>query len=450
MPAPLPLRHDDRKRKTGCGLLSFLLLLPAPAGSRVKEGDTCPEEQQQSSSPPQQHGGCGLRRVSAASLSPSSFDRGYREAAPVIITGAAAGWPAALEEGGWGSRSAFTAKFGAFSLPLRAAKDLANRGSGYSATKMTIQDYADGNATENSLFSNVEEPVMALLRQGFVTPRVLDGVSYDTIASVGHGGSGVPFHRHSESWLATFGAKRWFLLPPSEPNPPILKPCAYSLSRLAPSAVSCVQQSGEILFIPSGWWHATCNLEEFVVGVGGQGLAGLGSPLPALHRAALHGSVAALEAAALLSEEEEGDDHISGAAGDVQLWHNQLQPMHLAAKNGHLSAVQWLHAHGASLEGARDEQLFTPLHWAVQRKQLAVVEWLLGLEYDGEPRVLDIERQDSLGFRPIQYSCYVGGLEILQLLLARGANPRPSGSHACVDLAQAQGHTEVATFAEAL
>ena len=52
---------------------------------------------------------------------------------------------------------------------------------------------------------------------------------------------------------------------------------------------------------------------------------------------------------------------------------------------------------------------------------------------------------------PVADSCYVGGLQSLELLLSRGANPHPDGSqHTCVQLAKAQGHTKVAQYAAAL
>ena len=118
------------------------------------------------------------------------------------------------------------------------------------------------------------------------------------------------------------------MLPPHEPNPPVKSPCAYDKSALAPSTQECVQESGDILFLPSGWWHATCNL-EWVVGIGGQGLAGLGGPLPAMHRAALNGSVE------ILRKELESLRPVSArqpATAAASAWHNGLQPLHLAAK----------------------------------------------------------------------------------------------------------------------
>ena len=40
------------------------------------------------------------------------------------------------------------------------------------------------------------------------------------------------------------GRKLWFLLPPHEPNPPVMSPCAYQKADLALSTLECEQQAG--------------------------------------------------------------------------------------------------------------------------------------------------------------------------------------------------------------
>ena len=32
----------------------------------------------------------------------------------------------------------------------------------------------------------------------------------------------------------------------------------------------CLQRPGEVMIVPTAWWHATCNLAEFTLGIGGQ------------------------------------------------------------------------------------------------------------------------------------------------------------------------------------
>ena len=34
--------------------------------------------------------------------------------------------------------------------------------------------------------------------------------------------------------------------------------------------IACLQTRGKILALPESWWHATCNVEPFTIGLGGQ------------------------------------------------------------------------------------------------------------------------------------------------------------------------------------
>ena len=65
----------------------------------------------------------------------------------------------------------------------------------------------------------------------------------------------------------------------------------------------CVQRPGEAIYLPKDTWHATCNLEAYVLGVGAQGHTAY---WPALLRAAHLGDVAALreEAATAIAAEK--------------------------------------------------------------------------------------------------------------------------------------------------
>jgi hypothetical protein len=87
----------------------------------------------------------------------------------------------------------------------------------------------------------------------------------------------VPFHVHGQVFAEVLhGRKHWFLLPPNarpefDPDEPPLK---WALRRLRervkmPSIVEkelleCTLMEGEILYLPSMWWHSTLNLGQTV------------------------------------------------------------------------------------------------------------------------------------------------------------------------------------------
>ena len=152
-------------------------------------------------------------------------------------------------------------------------------------------------------------------------------VSHHHIFSLGGRRTGVGFHSHDENWLLQlYGAKAWFITPPRTPSPKVPlgytapDPAAASFSPPSPplppppnppppppdalrcteikvdhpcdlvsptddivlpdSFKRCLVSPGSAIYIPTGWKHATCNLGQYTLAVGGQGDLGRGmSPL---------------------------------------------------------------------------------------------------------------------------------------------------------------------------
>ena len=130
------------------------------------------------------------------------------------------------------------------------------------------------------------------LRTAFLT----DDAHHKRILFAGPAGSGTGFHDHSNTFsLMPYGRKRWLLLPPSglyEPvedgdeqqqqqqqQQPLSREASGKLTstawlrrhdeaggkeRLPIAPLRCVQPAGTALFVPSGWKHATINLEDSV------------------------------------------------------------------------------------------------------------------------------------------------------------------------------------------
>ena len=195
-------------------------------------------------------GQCDLERLDGATLDPQQFESAIRQKKPIILTGLTEGWAAADLATGWANATAFAESFGEYDLPLRASDDLAYRGSAFAAERVRVDAYVEGRrgrAGDEALFSNIEEPLSAALHGQYDWPEYLDGVTYDNIVGVGREGSGVPFHRHAENWIATFGKKRW--CPPQPLTAPSPRACAHALRapRCYARAGSCCRRTSPTL-----------------------------------------------------------------------------------------------------------------------------------------------------------------------------------------------------------
>ena len=79
------------------------------------------------------------------------------------------------------------------------------------------------------------------------------------------------FHQHATAYnFLSAGRKKWYLLPPSANIGPTISTLPWWLKNVMPylkiKPIECVQQPGEVLFVPNGWFHAVFNIDE-VVGI---------------------------------------------------------------------------------------------------------------------------------------------------------------------------------------
>ena len=109
----------------------------------------------------------------------------------------------------------------------------------------------------------------------YALPEFLYALSNVRLLSLGGRAEGVQMSRHDSAWLATIaGAKLWHLAPPSRPQPAD-RFCRgrgkidYSLAEQE-GVIHCMAQPGEVIVVPDGWWHATCNMLPYTIAIGGQ------------------------------------------------------------------------------------------------------------------------------------------------------------------------------------
>lgn len=115
-------------------------------------------------------------------------------------------------------------------------------------------------------------PSNSPLLKKFKLPHILDpSLTYISMAKtyfyLGTTFTGAAPHFHRSAWnLLVYGQKRWFLYPPdraSYSKQPVLDWWRENY-RGDPSALECMQHSGDLVFIPDMWGHAVINVRESI------------------------------------------------------------------------------------------------------------------------------------------------------------------------------------------
>jgi hypothetical protein len=138
-------------------------------------------------------------------------------------------------------------------------------------TKAYIQDFGCA--------SNLWKAV----KDNFEVPSLFKGDAYQNNLMVGPKHSGLPFHKHQQTWQGlSHGLKAWHIIPAgfmhrelellTGPGVFPVHTWAHIVEDLplGRRPLYCVQRPGEIIWFPDGWWHATENLAEFNVAFGGR------------------------------------------------------------------------------------------------------------------------------------------------------------------------------------
>lgn len=217
------------------------------------------------------------------------------------------------------------------------------------------------------------------------------------IFSLGVQASHVDRHSHEESWLLLLqGRKAWWVgaEPGSSPDFAAWEDPCGALGREAPAGVQlCVQNPGEVVYLPTHLEHSTCNLDPLVLGVGAQGRR---SDWPLIAQAAQDGDLSAVrelleQSADLQASTQRGQSalHVAAAFGHVpvigellvkgapsQADHAGQTALHHAAEAGHTAAARLL-LNSKALLHARDTAGRQPLHLASMAGHHAMVKELL-------------------------------------------------------------------------
>lgn len=140
---------------------------------------------------------------------------------------------------------------------------------------------------ENLLFftNDLESPhFFTALREKYDIPEPLDYKQISKAESSFNFFSGMKkgsyhgFHFHDESHIYQIhGRKMWWFAPPSADRPTKANPCHFltggnddKANILPQNVISVLQRPGDTIFVPKGWYHATCAIDDWTVAVGMQ------------------------------------------------------------------------------------------------------------------------------------------------------------------------------------
>lgn len=339
---------------------------------------------------------------------PEQFSR-VRHRSPAVLANVTEGWRAHER---W-NFSRFLAVFGALYADVR----LPSVGSDDAPLRRArIRDFlSDPRLAGLIQFSFGDWPLHQALSADAPTPPALRRVSRQPSFSLGgRRGSGSGAHAHGEAWLAQVrGRKAWWARAPgagaaagaaaaaAAPGVPAA-PCSWAgvgdEDAVAATGSRCEVGPREVFYVPGNWRHATCNLDDFTLAVGGRDDSSSWPPLfhaiAACHRPSIEQAFKAGSASMLMATDARGAStfHQAAAVGCMRAaelvlagsnglgLHAQdddgAEPLHYAAINGHVALARFLAAARANLL-AEDGFGRTPLHWAAIGDHQAVAEFLV-------------------------------------------------------------------------
>jgi len=398
---------------------------------------------------------------------------------PWVLRGLTDDWPALA----WAhDPSELLARYGHVNIKPRACETLqffGSPGPAASATK-TLAEYFSDRGSDNApapttvLFENAFHKVSRLLvrDRAYTVPSLLRDVHANPVFSGARAGTGVGFHAHEEAWLAQLvGRKLWWLCAPGvgSKRPAVSRPpWQYLREDCQPEGPVhfCVAMPGDIVFVPSRWWHATWNPDDFTLAVGWEGgdsehwgpamhaivdgdlhsLRSISPPAnreamwPAIVVAARTGDCSVLELLLDRALGDVGDVDLPSCACLLPLSAFRIAAIIESAGNGHVNALRLLVARGVvdNITACADRRGTTPLHAAARCGHVAAVTWLFA--QGAKAHVLD--HTDAA---PLHYAAYYGHAQVVELLLAARARvdaPDASGT-AALAAAASNGHAAV-------
>eukprot|EP00439_Symbiodinium_sp_Y106_P069532 s1754_g11.t6 len=237
-------------------------------------------------------------------------------------------------------------------------------------------------------------------------PSLLKEVLAFPILTLGINGTGTSMHKHEETWLLLLsGRKAWWISEKPAANVPATfarrNPCQHMDSSTPPGYQFCIQQPGEVVYFPDDAFHATCNIDSFVWGLGSQGS---NADWPPLVMAASLGD--AQTVTTMLKKSGEGRPTRASFAAALQRslgLQQQLTARRLMKYAASFVDEPTGHAVGYCTT--------SPIHAAAESGDVAKVRKLLSLGFAAEEAY-----SESVGFIALEIAAFLGHTEVVELL----------------------------------
>lgn len=222
---------------------------------------------------------CGFERVSAASLDEATFGKlvSSRDR-PLLIYGVDSRGTLQADT----SKEKLLETYGEYEVQVESGIDFSRGHFKLGKHTTSLQNYMlspTGNSEivyESGLEGKFSQKVWQS-KKDFL-PHFLQNFSAQPVVSFGTLASGAAMRRQEDTWLLSLqGRKVWVVsdvgvTPSGDPwHFGKASPCRHLEASLPAGFRSCVQQPGEIVFLPKTPWHATCNIDDIVFGIGAHG-----------------------------------------------------------------------------------------------------------------------------------------------------------------------------------
>eukprot|EP00441_Pelagodinium_beii_P043725 CAMPEP_0197636552 /NCGR_PEP_ID=MMETSP1338-20131121/12020_1 /TAXON_ID=43686 ORGANISM="Pelagodinium beii, Strain RCC1491" /NCGR_SAMPLE_ID=MMETSP1338 /ASSEMBLY_ACC=CAM_ASM_000754 /LENGTH=513 /DNA_ID=CAMNT_0043208797 /DNA_START=177 /DNA_END=1718 /DNA_ORIENTATION=- len=346
--------------------------------------------------------------INAAKREGGEFFKEFKEKEPVLMQHLIDEW----NHSAWSSSNEFIHSFGDLvGRPLdHIAKGRTSLDVGAAFPHPTVKQYMELDEHNQTLlfqFGNYPS-YRRFLPHTNPIPDFLLGAQAQPLFTLGRKKTGSGGHDHEENWVAQLaGRKIWILAPPRRTVKrwPSQTEHACDLyknrDKLPAESVVCIQKPGEVLYLPSKWYHATCNADEFVLGVGGKGDA---SRWPRFFFDIQAGNVEAVK------------DAIAKGENVVQHAVDGKPALHLACETGLVDMVKLLIDHGAD-QKTYDKEGRRPAHSAAELGSREVLDYLIK---SGKATIHDLE--ESSGYQPLHSTMLSGKWEKTEYCLDHGAD----------------------------